>query len=79
MMILAETTSWQEFGLAGLVIGALFSLVVYMFKMHSTERTEWRKDHKAERDDWKQTSDKQHTNVVKVLEQLEQTIREQKK
>lgn len=47
MFLLAQTEAlspWAQFGLAGLVIGALFLYVWQKDKSHTDERTEYRKD-----------------------------------
>lgn len=50
-MIIAQTQAaptsitgmdWAEFGLAGLVIGALFFVLVMLYRSHREERKEWR-------------------------------------
>jgi hypothetical protein len=35
---------WAQFGLAGLVIAALFAVLVFMYRSHQSERSEWRKE-----------------------------------
>jgi hypothetical protein len=37
-------SSWAEYGLAGLVIFALFMLVLFVMKQHHSERGQWRED-----------------------------------
>lgn len=32
---------WQEYGLVGLIVGALFALILYIMRDHRTERKEW--------------------------------------
>lgn len=47
MFLLAQTEAlspWAQFGLAGIVIGALFLYVWQKDKHHAEERTEYRKD-----------------------------------
>lgn len=40
----ADFSSWAQFGLAGLVIATLFGLLLFLFKSHQSERTEWRNE-----------------------------------
>ena len=37
---------WADFGLAGLVIAALFAFLIFMLRSHTTERKEWKDDFK---------------------------------
>ncbi len=40
------TQGWADFGLAGLVIAALFGFLIFMLRSHTTERKEWKDDFK---------------------------------
>ncbi len=40
----AKSANWAEFGLAGLVILALFGVIFYLLDEHKSERKEWKSD-----------------------------------
>lgn len=40
----SKTANWAEFGLAGLVILALFGVIFYLMNEHKGERKEWKQD-----------------------------------
>lgn len=42
----SENKNWAEFGLAGLVIAALFGVIFYILSEHKSERKEWRTESK---------------------------------
>ena len=63
----ANAIDWGQFGLAGAVIFALFSFLVFMAKSHKEERKEWREDSGKRAD---------QTNVV--IEKLTEAIRDSK-
>ena len=44
---ISTASDWAQFGLAGLVIFALFGLVVWVVKLNSHERKEWRESIEA--------------------------------
>ena len=56
------TTLWSQFGLAGIVIGAMFWLVLFVLKSHKEERLEWRKD--IHEQNAEMLSCKRETNMV---------------
>jgi len=37
----AITESFSQFGLNGIIIGALFAFIYFLVKLHSSERAEW--------------------------------------
>lgn len=39
-----DVTPWAQFGLAGAVICAAFSMIMFMYKQHHAERSDWRDD-----------------------------------
>lgn len=45
-----DANSWTEFGISGMVIGALFSGLWYVMKNHREERKEWREDANSRQD-----------------------------
>ena len=67
MESVADPKVWAEFGIAGLVILALFVFVFYILKMHRDERGEWRQDSK-------QSNEK----VIVALDSLKDVIRNQR-
>lgn len=40
-MPIENVASWSEFGLPGMIIAALFALVVFFVREHRAERQEW--------------------------------------
>lgn len=53
---------WSQFGLAGIVIGAMFWLILTVLKSHKEERCEWRRDiHEQNKD---MIDCKRETNMV---------------
>ena len=85
-MMLAETAvlPWAQFGLAGLVIAALFSVLGFHMKQHREERKEMSNAHREERRDWNEEASKERElgrsreeSLMKVMTSLEGAIREQ--
>lgn len=75
---------WAQFGLAGLVILALFSGFYSFSKQHQEERSEWlatsekqRIEFQAERKEWKLSAEKRDEKIEQVIKELTQVIREQ--
>jgi len=75
---LTNLTPWQQFGLAGLVIGALFCLVGWLIHANSKERKETRDDHREERKEWIEASNRNTDKVETVIKELTVAIRERK-
>lgn len=83
---------WQEYGIAGVVIAALFFLVWNINKTkeelsekHTVERKEWAREHKDERREWKedilrlsQDSNTRKERLERVMRELTKAIRELK-
>lgn len=42
----SDPSIWGQYGLPGLMLLAMSSFIVYIIRLHSTERKEWRNDHK---------------------------------
>ena len=84
MFVLANTNAvgvnpWAQFGLAGIVIGALFGLVILMYRSHRDERTDWQKEHQAEREEWRQDAKANAKEVKEVVSGLTSLIQERGK
>lgn len=39
-----DLNPWAQFGLGGVVIGALFAYIIYMSRQHASERRDYRED-----------------------------------
>lgn len=66
--------AWAQFGLAGVVIFALFLLLRYLITQHREERKEWREDiFKAREADLAQSN-----RVVDALNGLQHVIHQKK-
>ena len=79
----AAALPWAQFGLAGLVIAALFSVLGYHMKQHREERKEMANAHREERRDWNAEAAKEREmartreeNLTKVLGSIEGAIRD---
>lgn len=64
--------NWAEFGLAGVVIGALFVVLVLMFRSHRDERAEWRSDHKEMHKESQETN----KGLAKVVSELTEAVKD---
>ena len=78
---MGDPSIWSEFGLPGMVIGALFVSIVLMFRKgldlfrhsqntHREDRKEWRQEHQSERKDWLQESAKREERGMVAIEKL---------
>lgn len=65
-------SQWAEFGLAGLVIFALFGVLVFLFRSHKEERKEWREDAKEMHRETTETT----TGLTKVVSELTEAVKE---
>lgn len=63
---------WAQFGLAGVVIAALFAFLIFLFRSHQQERTEWRQDIRKMFDD----STHAVNNLEKVTNELSNAVKE---
>ena len=63
---------WSEFGLAGLVIAALFAYIWFMMKSHQAERSEWMSAYK----DQSRMADSRQAETNEVVRELTAVIRE---
>ena len=75
-----EHLRWEDYGIFGLIIGAMFALFVWIIKNHETERRDMRDSHREERLAWEQRSDlrllKQDADIQKREDRLESVLRE---
>ncbi len=69
-------SSWAEFGLVGLVIFALFGVLVFLFKSHSEERREWRTEIKDQHSSTLKSSEKLHTAIGSLTESIKDLRRD---
>ena len=69
-------TGWEEFGIAGLVIGALFYTLFRLVQHQKDERTETRDLHREERKEWKEEANQREENLGTILSDLETTIQD---
>jgi hypothetical protein len=83
----ANSASWSEYGLAGMVIAALLALIVWGMRIfvarldasevrHAAERTEFLTRHQAERKEWKDEANLREDRLLHVLSDLKHAIRE---
>jgi len=63
---------WAEFGLAGLVIFALFCLTFFLLKNHKSERSEWASDARSRED----VRVSQNERFIRVQEEFSSAIKE---
>lgn len=70
--VAGDPTKWSEYGLAGLVIFALFGLVVFLLRQHKDERTEW----KNQVGDIESTRSEQSERFIKVQSELSVAVRD---
>jgi uncharacterized membrane protein len=63
---------WAQFGLGGLVIGAMFGVLWYIVKMHREERKEWRDDIEK----FVARSEESDKQVSRVVEELTKAIQD---
>lgn len=87
MVFAADVLPWGEFGLAGLVIGALFAFIVFVIRTgmtrldeihqaHRDERTEWRGEVTQRHKEWSDVTASRQAATDKVIDKLAETIRE---
>lgn len=87
-MIVADVAAfdWAQFGLAGLVIGALFfcmwkivthgiDRVDVIDKRHTETIEKIHDSHKTERTEWRESSDKNQSEIKAVVEELTNVVR----
>lgn len=67
-----QTEGWQDFGLAGLVIAALFAVIVFLIREHNAERREWTHAYL----DQGNKSDLRQAETNSVIRELASVIRE---
>ena len=76
----ADVNPWAQFGLAGLVIGALFFVLVLIVKWLVSHIDKQAETHKQERADWTSSTDKKseefRQTTEKVVDQFTTTIKE---
>lgn len=64
--------SWSQFGLAGMVIAALFGFVWFLVRTHQGERSEWMQAYK----DQSRMADDRQAETNDVIRELTAVIRE---
>lgn len=62
---------WSEFGLAGMVIFALFGFIWFLVKTHSSERKEWLEAYR----DHGRRSDERQAETNDVIREISAVIR----
>lgn len=72
LILATDLAPWAEYGLAGLVISALFGLVIFLLNGHRTERSEWSRDAK----DRELSRDSQGSQFIKVQAKMTEAIQE---
>jgi uncharacterized membrane protein YccC len=75
-----EALRWEDYGIFGLIIGAMFALLVWVIKNHEQERREMRTMHKEEREAWEERADlrlaKLDVDMQRREDRLENVLRE---
>lgn len=69
-----QAATWAEYGLAGLVILALFLLVFWLVHANGKERAETRDAHSSERKEWHASSAQQAERLEKAFEKVSDAI-----
>lgn len=65
---------WQHFGLPGLVIAALFGLVVFIIRQNNGRFDALEKRHRAERDEWRRSDDQRSRNIEAAMNRIADAI-----
>jgi len=71
-MPVENVDTWSQFGLAGLVISALFAFIWFIVKTHQAERSEWMSAYK----DQSKMADARQAETNDVIRELTGVIRE---
>lgn len=82
-----EALRWEDYGIFGLIIGAMFAMLVWVIKNHEQERREIRTLHKEEREAWEERSalrlakldadmQRREDRLENVLKELTQVVRD---
>jgi type VI protein secretion system component VasK len=71
-LLATDLAPWAEYGLSGLVIAALFGLVIFLLKGHRAERLEWNNDAKER----EAARDRQGDEFIKVQAKMTEAIKE---
>lgn len=90
MLAQTDIAPWAEYGVAGLVIFAMFGVLIWLLRSHSSERKDLHKEcrderremmeaHRAERDEWNNAQDRREGRSEALFKSLEQTIRDSSK
>lgn len=78
-MILAETAAalpWAQFGLAGLVIGALFAVLWHFMKQHREEREKTSESHRDERREWRAEATSREERLQEIFKSFTEAVLE---
>ena len=78
-MLAEVTTDWSQFGLAGLVIGALFTVLFLFVKAAISRLEEMDSIHREERQEWRHTFERRDDKLESVLDRLTEAVKELKK
>lgn len=73
-----QAVTWAEFGLAGLVIMALFILLGWTIYLSNKERDRTSATHKEERTEWRESSERQVEKLGNAIDGISSAIREHK-
>lgn len=67
---------WQELGIAGVVIAALFGVIWFLLKQASEERKDTRDCHREERSEWREHHKEHSERLEKAVDKLADAVRD---
>ena len=67
---------WSQFGLAGLVIFALFTTLFVIVRWLIAHIDKQAVEHRSERAEWRSSSEKTNENITRTVDELSKSIRD---
>lgn len=74
--MLNDPQTWSQFGLSGLVIGALFFILWRVATGALSRFDTVINDHRQERKEWRESAERRDGNLEKALQEVAREIRE---
>lgn len=69
-----ESLRWEDYGIFGLIIGAMFVLLVWLIKSHEEERRDMRAMHREERQAWEARSEARMNKFDEAMQRREDKL-----